>query len=125
MSTTTDAPVATPAAAAKPARKRTPAKKAPAKAPAKKAAPAEKAAEKKVFIASAEGRGGETNTRKVPFEATHGVDVADDSAKKAALQKGQIWRFFPSKEAAEKWCEKMRSSGYDAIVVPAKSKAAK
>jgi hypothetical protein len=94
MSITTDAPVAAtlPEAAAKPA-KRTPRKAAPGKAvaPAKATkAPAKAKADKQMYIASAKGRGGEINRRKVGFATAWGVDVADSSAKKAALVAGQI-----------------------------------
>ena len=75
-----------------------------------------------MWVASAKGRGGETNTRKVPFEAKYGVDVADKDARKLALQKGQIWRFFQTKEAAEKWAQARTVEGLDAIVVEATAK---
>ena len=54
-----------------------------------------------MYIASATGRGGEINRRKVPFKAEWGVDVADRQARMAALREGQIWAFFATKERAE------------------------
>jgi hypothetical protein len=60
--------------------KKTPAKATPAKAaPKAEAKPAEKAA--KVWLATATGRGGKTNVRKVSQEAKYGVDVSDPNAK--------------------------------------------
>ena len=85
-------------------------------------APAKPAPDKVMWVASAKGRGGGTNARKVPFEARYGVDVADKDPRKLALQKGQIWRFFQTKEAAEKWAQARTVEGLDAIVVEATAK---
>jgi hypothetical protein len=48
--------------------------------------------------------------------------VADKDARKAALQKGQIWAFFATKEHAEKFTAARQTEGYDAIVVAATAK---
>ena len=75
--------------------------------------------------ASATGRGGEINRRKVPFKAEWGVDVADSQARKAALRDGQIWAIFATKGRAEKFTAARQTEGYDAIVVAATAKEVK
>jgi hypothetical protein len=78
-----------------------------------------------VFIAVATGRGGKTNTRKVPTEVHFAVDVADPKdGRTPAAKAGLIYRFFATEEKANAFAEKKKAEGYDAVVTTASSKEA-
>ncbi|OKH70837.1 hypothetical protein EB72_24905 [Mycobacterium sp. SWH-M1] len=108
------------------------AKKAPAKRAPKTAATVteigSKAKDDKVAKApapklpySATSRSGKVATRSFDRVMSHAVDVADDQGRTEAARKGLIWKFFPTKEAAQAWADKQAEAGYDAKVVPARA----
>jgi hypothetical protein len=105
-------------AAAKRRHPTTQAKAAPAKKAAAKAAPKEA----KTYLATATGRGGKTNVRKVPIAAKFAVDVADPDGRTPAAKAGLVYRFYADEEQANAFRDKKNAEGYDAIVIPATSK---
>jgi hypothetical protein len=95
-----------------------------AKAPAKAEPEVANTTDRKIFVCTAEGRGGKTNVRKFPQAMAYAVEVADDTAKTEAGRKGLVFRYFVDKAKAEAFSAKMVEAGYDAIVVTATSKEA-
>ncbi|ODR23057.1 hypothetical protein [Mycolicibacterium porcinum] len=93
-----------------------PAKDLDAKAP-------EKQAEAVTYRATATGRGGKTNSRKVgTVPAAFAVDVADEDAKSPAGKAGLIWSFHATKEQAEAQAAKWNAKpALEAVVVEADS----
>jgi hypothetical protein len=79
----------------------------------------------KTYLVTATGRGGKTNTRKVPAPVAYAVDVADaKDGRTPAAKAGLIFRFFSTEAKAKEFADRKRADGYDAIVVPASSKEA-
>jgi hypothetical protein len=50
--------------------------------------------------------------------------VADKDGRTEAAKAGLVFRFFSTKEKADAFRDKMNAAGYDAITIPASSKAA-